>query len=130
MSLILDTNILIRYLTGDDPQKAIAVEKLLKSSPVKLTLPDVAVAEMVWVLVSVYKQTREEITNHINALMKLPTIKINQKLIEQTLLNFADKKLGWVDAYLLALIQLGKHKGIYSYDQYFDKIPQSNRREP
>lgn len=130
MSYLLDTNVLIRYLTEDDKPKAAAVEKLLKTSTKPLVLPDVAIAEIVWVLASVYGQSREEIISQLGALISLSSIKVNLKVISQALLIFRDEKLGWIDAYLVALIQTGKHQAIYSYDQYLDKIPGITRREP
>lgn len=130
MSNLLDTNVLIRYLTEDDKPKAAAVEKLLKTSKEPLVLPDVSIAEIVWVLTSVYGQSREEITSKLGALISLNSIKVNFKVISQALLIFRDEKLGWIDAYLVALIQTGKHQAIYSYDQYLNKIPGITRREP
>lgn len=130
MSHLLDTNVLIRYLTEDDKPKAAAVEKLLRTSKEPLVLPDVAIAEIVWVLASVYGQSREEIISKLGALISLSSIKVNLKVIDQALLIFKDEKLGWIDAYLVALIQTGKHQAIYSYDQYLDKIPGITRREP
>ncbi len=130
MSYLLDTNILIRYFTEDDKKKAAAVEKLIQSSPKPLAIPDVAIAEIVWVLTSVYGQSREDIISKLGTLITLKSIKVNLKLISKTLLNFQDKKLGWIDAYLIALIQTGKHHGIYSYDQYLDKAFDITRREP
>ena len=130
MSYLLDTNVLIRYLTEDDQKKAVSVEKLLKTSKKTLIISDVALAEIVWVLTSVYSQSREDIISKLGTLISLKSIKVNLKVISKTLLNFKDKKLGWIDAYLLALIQTGKNQGIYSYDQYLDKIPGITRREP
>lgn len=130
MSYLLDTNILIRYFTEDDKKKAAAVEKLIQSSPKPLVIPDVAIAEIVWVLTSVYGQSREDIISKLGTLITLKSVKVNLKLISKTLLNFQDKKLGWIDAYLIALIQTGKHQGIYSYDQYLDKAFDITRCEP
>lgn len=130
MSYLLDINILIRYFTEDDEKKAAAVEKLLKTSEKLLIIPDVAIAEIVWVLVSVYGQNREDIISKLDTLISLKSIKVNLKVISKALLNFKDKKLGWIDAYLLALIQTGKHQAIYSYDRYLDKIPGITRHEP
>ena len=55
MAKLLDANLIIRYLIEDDPKKAQAFEKLLKTSKEPLIITDVTVSETVWVLSSYYK---------------------------------------------------------------------------
>ena len=55
---VLDTNLLVRYLTEDEPAKADAVENLLDKASrgeVRLVIPSVVMAELVWVLESFYR---------------------------------------------------------------------------
>ncbi len=127
---LLDTNLIIRYLTEDDKKKATAVEELLKKPESKLYLVDVAIAEIIWVLKSVYGENREEVVKKLRILLSSTTIKYNKEVITQTLKNYEEKNIGWVDAYLAALIQVGKYKALYSYDKGLDKIPGIRRIEP
>lgn len=127
---ILDTNLLIRFLTFDNAEKAQKVESLLKTSKNKLYLSDVALAEIVWVLKSVYEQEKEEIITKLRSLLTIPKIKVNGKVISQALNNYECHNIGWIDAYLFALVQTGKYQGIYSYDRSLDRISDVKRLEP
>jgi len=49
----VDTNLFVRYLTDDDPEKADRVEALLNAATagkVKLITSDLVLAELIWVL--------------------------------------------------------------------------------
>jgi uncharacterized protein len=55
---VIDTNLLVRYLTEDDPSKANEVKRLLIAAAegkIKLLIPSVVIAELVWVLQGFYK---------------------------------------------------------------------------
>lgn len=130
MLRVLDTSALTRYLTLDDPSKANAVRLLLKSSKDELLLPDVLVAEQVWLLGSFYKVTKKDIGERIEGLLSIKKIKMNRNIITHTLSIFVNFNISWVDAYACALVQLGEASGIYSYDRGIDKIPGVKRLEP
>lgn len=130
MANVLDTNTLTRFLTFDDPRKALAVKRLLENSDEDLLVPDVLLAEIVWLLGSFYKQTRKDIVEKLNILLSIGVLQINREIILQTLNNFSKYNISWVDAYACALVQLGQAGGIYSYDRGIDKVPDVKRLEP
>lgn len=128
MPRAIDANLILRYLL-DDPE-APRVEKLLKDERKKLILPDVVVAEVVWVLDSFYKWDRKKIAQFVTSLLHLETIQSNEALLTAALDIFRDKKVDFVDAYLASLAHKGEIKGVYSFDKDFDKIPKVRRLEP
>lgn len=131
MTKIIDTNLLLRYFLKDDPKKADAVEKLFRQKEGQLAIPDMVIAEMVWVLLSVYAQKRSQIAQAVNGLLSLRDIEMDHKVISATLEIFRTTNIKWIDAYLAALVQTGKYDGIYSYDRRdFDKISGVKRLEP
>lgn len=127
---LIDTNLIIRFLTADDPQKAEAVKVLLSSKKV-FFLPDLAFAEIIWVLNSYYEFGREEIYEKLKSLLAFNAINCNRALLSQALENYLDfKYLGFVDCYIVALMQTKKGHTLYSYDKGFDKVPNVTRVEP
>jgi len=73
----LDTNLLIRYLTWDDPvqsPKAAALidRQLTENSPGYVNL--VTVAEVVWVLESVYEFSAVEIASGVEQMLQADTL--------------------------------------------------------
>ena len=127
---LLDTNLLIRFLTNDDEEKAINVEKLLNKSKNKLYLSDVTISETVWVLKSVYKLEKKEIIKKMKLILTLPSITYNKKTIDKSINNYEKYNINWVDSYLTALNQLGKYNNLYSYDESLDSVLGTNRLEP
>jgi predicted nucleic-acid-binding protein len=70
---VIDTNLLVRYLTDDEPSKANEVKRLLLTAAegkIKLLIPSVVTAELVWVLQSFYKLERGEIVPLLSAILR------------------------------------------------------------
>ena len=74
----LDTNILVRFLTLDDPHQSEMVKKsFLRYQKEKelLYVSNVVILELLYVLESVYNYEREDIVNAIQSLLKIHIIK-------------------------------------------------------
>lgn len=88
----IDTNILIRFLTGDDERQTKKVYSLFKNAEVEkkeLFIPLLVVLEMVWVLESVYEVSRSEIVSAIGDLLLMPVLKFAQQSTIQQWINSA-----------------------------------------
>jgi predicted nucleic acid-binding protein len=73
----VDTDVLIRLLTGDDEQKrlrATALFKQVQEGTLTLAAPDTVIADAVYVLSSkaLYKKTRAEVRALLTPLVQLP----------------------------------------------------------
>ena len=83
----IDTNILVRFLTGDDEQQAKVVYNIFKkaeSEKRELFVPLLVVLELIWVLESVYEIPRAEILDSISNLLLLPILKFeHQSTLQQ-----------------------------------------------
>lgn len=130
MSNLLDTNLIIRFLTSDDLQKAKNVKRMLSSGKT-FFLPEVAFAEIVWVLISYYGFEREEIYEKLKSLLSFRKISCNRLVLSQALENYHNfAHLDFVDCYLAALAQEKESNVLYSYDRGFDKVKGIKRLEP
>ena len=129
MEKVLDANIIIRFLVDDDKEKTNAIEKLIRSNET-LILTDVTIAEIIWVLSSYYKEPKKDIVKKITALIHLPSIKCNKKVIITALSFFEKHNIDWIDAYLAAYTKENDLKEIYSYDLDLDKIKSIKRLTP
>ena len=87
----IDTNILIRFLIGDDEQQAEKVYHIFKkteSEKSELFVPLLVVLELIWVLESVYAIPRTEILDSISELLLMPILKFeHQSLLQQFTLS-------------------------------------------
>jgi len=69
----IDTNVLVRFLVGDDPdQEARAASFLTQASACgeELFVAQIVVCELVWVLSHAYGKSRSEITSGLEALLR------------------------------------------------------------
>ncbi|MEK7595477.1 MAG: PIN domain-containing protein [Patescibacteria group bacterium] len=101
---ILDTNILIRFLTNDTPEQAAVIEGFFKkAAPKTLIVPDMVVAEVIFVLLSFYDLSKAEVVDKLQALVSYEKFKINRILMQKALDVFSSNSISFVDAYLVAL---------------------------
>lgn len=78
----LDTNVLLRYLVQDDPVQSprateIITRRLTEEEPGFVSL--VTILEVVWVLKSLYKRSREEIANDIEMVLAADTLEVQNE---------------------------------------------------
>jgi predicted nucleic-acid-binding protein len=69
----LDTNVLARYLTEDDPEqspRAVALVEGALEEGERLFVTQIVLCELVWVLDSVYGYSREEIVSVVRDLLR------------------------------------------------------------
>jgi len=78
----LDTNVLVRYLTRDEPQQAaqaLAVIEASEAAGEQLAIALVVLAELAWVLRSAYGVGRAELGHAIEALLRQPVFAIEDR---------------------------------------------------
>jgi uncharacterized protein len=134
--IFLDSNIILRYLTRDDPGKAENCYLLFqkaKTGEIKLITSEAIITEVVYVLSSenLYKLSRNEIQLLLTPIITLKGLKLSQKkLYLRALEVYALKNIDFEDALSFAYMENRKVKEIYSYDRDFDKLDGINRIEP
>ena len=82
----IDTNILVRFLIGDDKQQAKKVYNIFKkaeSEKDELFVPLLVVLELIWVLESVYEISRADILESIREFLLLPILRFEHKSVLQ-----------------------------------------------
>jgi predicted nucleic-acid-binding protein len=78
----LDTNVLLRYLVQDDPTQSpkaseVIERRLSQENPGFVSL--VCVLEIVWILGSLYKRSREQIADHVEMLLAADTLEVQNE---------------------------------------------------
>lgn len=122
----IDANIILRYLTNDVPDQAKLAEELLKrveEGNEDVFLPDIVLADIIWVLEGYYKQTREDIREWITAILSLQGLTYSDKDVALNALDiYVDKRVDWSDAFTASQMLQRKITEIYSFDKHFDRI--------
>lgn len=128
---LLDTNLLVRFLVDDLPEQANRVELLFKkSSDGSLAIPDLVIAEIIYVLLSYYEMDKETVIDKIGLLIEFEKINCNKRLLKTALEIYKENSVSFVDAYLTALVAEGDNSFIYSFDKDLAKIEQGKVKTP
>jgi predicted nucleic acid-binding protein len=127
--MVVDTDVIVRFLTGDDSRKAVRFKNCLQRG-VNLILKDVTFAEIYWTLSSFYRFPRDQIIKVLEGLLNTRSLISNQPILQKTLVLLLTQKLSFIDAYLAAFSLLEGDGKIMSYDRGFDKVAGLQRIEP
>jgi len=130
LSAFLDTNILIRHLTGDPPAHARRATAFLAAAD-ELLVPDLIVAEVVLVLESFYDVKRERVAELVRAMIGYPAIVvIDAPLLLRALEVYEVDRIDFAEAYLVASAEASGVGTIASFDRAIDRIATVRRLEP
>jgi predicted nucleic acid-binding protein len=116
--LAIDTNILVRYLTGDHPQQSRKAKALIDSEHVFVCTT--VLLETEWVLRSVYGFTPAEIAKALSAFAGLPSVILEDAAMIAKALDWTARGMDFADALHLAGAQ-GSDASV-SFDRAFVKI--------
>jgi len=97
--LAVDTNIVVRYLTGDDALQARRARNLVDNNDVFVATT--VVLESEWVLRS-YRLTRARILEQLSGFIRLPTVTVEHPLRVSKALAWAGAGMDFADALHLA----------------------------
>ncbi len=130
MSVFVDTNILVRHLTGDPPEMAARATAYLTSAS-ELFLVDLVVAETVYVLESFYKVDRAQIAMAMRSLIAFASIvTVDPALLLRAIEVFEIDRLDFAEAYLVANAETSGVDAVASFDRTIDRITTIQRIEP
>ena len=130
---LLDTNVLIRFLTFDKGKKykeLYTFFESLEGGDIQVELKLIVLFQVTPVLKSFYKVPRKQIADGLIDLLKYKGIRIKEKkIVQRTLEIWHQKQADIVDCYLIACLEKDSRNLLYSYDRDFDKF-NVNRVEP
>ena len=126
--VVLDANVLLRLLTGEphdlaDRAKAIIAEAERKR--VFLVLTPLTLAEVVFVLQSVYDRDRKEVAEQLLDLISAPSLTVlDRPALQQALIWYRDVHgIHFADAYVAAVATARGHGRVASFDRHVGRLP-------
>lgn len=130
----LDTNILLRYFTGDNLEMAEAARHLLakvERGEEKVVTSPLVVFETVFTLQRAYGVSRERIGSMVGGIISLPGIQFAEKRLYLEALDvFVQHRISFADAYTVVHMKARGITEIYSWDSDFDKVEGITRTVP
>lgn len=130
MSAFVDTNILVRHLTGDPPGQARRASAFLAQAE-ELLLTDLVAAEVVYVLESFYEVERPRVAELLRAILGFRSIVVlDAPLLLRALEIYEVDRLDFADAYLVASAETSGVGTVASFDRSIDRVKSVRRIEP
>ena len=117
----VDTNVLVRLITGDNPtQVAVAEEFVQKGAWVS----KLAVAEVAWVLASVYQRKASDVASAIEMLLNHEHLTIeDSEVVSVALDQFRAKPtVGFSECLLLEIARKAGHLPLGTFDRDLGKL--------
>lgn len=130
MTAFVDTNILVRHLTGDPPDLAErATAHLAHASDLLLT--DLIAAETVYVLESFYESPRDQVAEAVRSLLAFESITcVDPALLLRAFEVYEIDRIDFAEAYLVACAESTGVEEIVSFDRSVDRVKTVRRIEP
>jgi predicted nucleic-acid-binding protein len=130
LTAFLDTNVLIRHLTGDPPERAARATAALASAD-QLLLTGLVLAECVYVLESFYDVERTGVAELMRSAIGFPSIEtVATSVLLRALEVYELERLDFAEAYLVAQSETTGVREVLSFDCSIDRIKTITRREP
>jgi predicted nucleic acid-binding protein len=130
VSAFVDTDILIRHLTGDPPDRAARATRFLTAAD-ELLLADLVVAEVVYVLESFYEVPRARVAGLVRAIVAFPAVLVlDPAMLLRALELYETARLDIAEAYLVAQAERSGVGVVASFDRAIDRVGTVRRVEP
>jgi predicted nucleic-acid-binding protein len=122
-----DTNLFLRYLTNDIPDKADAVEKLLRLASreeILLVTTPLVVAEIVWTLERFYGWSKSMIKASVLTILGTPGIEVEDRdTVLQAVVWYEEKNVNFIDAFHAAWLQGAGIERVHTFDKrHFERF--------
>jgi len=98
--LAVDTNVVVRYLTDDDPRQSARARRLIDRHEV--WVPTTILLETEWVLRSAYGYGRAEVADALRRFAGLPRVSLESPAVAAQALEWSEQGMDLADALHLA----------------------------
>jgi predicted nucleic acid-binding protein len=130
VTAFVDTDILVRHLTGDPPALAERATRYLAQAD-ELLLPDLILAEIAYVLESFYEVPRRQVATTLRAVLAFPAVRVvDSDLLHRAVEVYDVHRLDFAEAYLVASAERTGVGVIASFDRSIDRVATVRREEP
>lgn len=130
MSAFVDTNVLVRHLTGDPPAMAERATAMLREAS-ELLLADLIVAETIYVLESFYELPREQVATTVRSLLAFESIYVvDRDVLLRAVEVYEVDRIDFAEAYLVACAESTGIGRVASFDRSIDRVTTIERVEP
>jgi len=130
LSAFVDTNVLVRHLTGD-PEDLAARATAYLGSVRDLLLTDLVAAETVYVMESFYEAPRKDVATALRSLVAFESLVcVDPALLLRAIEVYETDRIDFAEAYLVACAESTGVGKVASFDRSIDRVDTIERIEP
>jgi predicted nucleic-acid-binding protein len=120
----VDTNVLVKLVTGDDAAQAAAAEKFVSSGA---WVSHLVLAETLWVLATVYEREPKALAQTVELLLKSQDLTFQDaEVVVEALKHYRAKpSLGFSDCLVLEIARKAGHVPLGTFDRQLAKLEQA-----
>jgi predicted nucleic-acid-binding protein len=122
----VDTNVLVRLVTGDDSKQAEAAEKFVSSGA---WVSHLVLAETIWVLATVYDRDPPALAQTVEFLLKHRDLTVQDaEVVVAALVHYRNRpSLGFSDCLVLEIARKAGHVPMGTFDRTLAKLEGAER---
>ncbi|MCL2757600.1 MAG: PIN domain-containing protein [Coriobacteriia bacterium] len=122
---LVDTNVILRYVLGDDKDLSPKAREIIQTKDVEVSVE--VIAEVVYVLQSVYKVPRDAISESLAIFLTESGIHaIQEPLILEALGLYEESNISFIDCLLAAYTVVHKAE-VYTFDRKLQRLINASR---
>jgi predicted nucleic acid-binding protein len=130
LTAFVDTNVLVRHLTGDPPDLAERATAYLRTERA-LLLTDLVAAETVYTLESFYETPRDQVGEAVRSLVAFDSVVcVDPALLLRAVEVYETDRIDFAEAYLVACAETTGVGTVASFDRSIDRVNTIERIEP
>lgn len=124
--LAVDTNVLVRLVTRDDPAQAARADEFVAGGA---WVSHLVLAEMTWVLSAVYELDARKIATAVQMLVNHRSLSVQDPDVVRSALEHFRRKpaLGFSDCLVLEVARAAGHMPLGTFDRELGKLPGARR---
>jgi predicted nucleic-acid-binding protein len=120
VSIAVDTDVLVRYLTWDDESQARAAARIIDSGET-LAISTIVLSELSWVLKRAYRYQIDEIADAIRRIITSRNVEVDRPTAEAGL-RMMERSGDFADGVIEADAVRAKSRHIVTFDQDFARL--------
>ncbi len=124
MNVWLDTNVLVRFIRRDDPEqekRVLNVMRRAERGELALRVSAIVIAEVIWVLGSVYGYAPTAIADALRAFLIADGVAIDEEDVVIEALRLMREGAAFIDAYVAALAR-SRREPVFTFDAGFKRF--------
>ncbi len=115
--IAIDTNIIIRYITGDHPEQALVARDIIDGESVFVAAT--VLMEAAWVLRTTFRFARADVLHSLRIFAGMPSVTIEDADLVSTGFDLVEKGMDFADA--LHLLRVQHCEAMVTFDRKFIK---------